>query len=87
MISAGYDVFEATNVRNYILGGRAPNLAMAWMTHKLQGVLDDRLRAGRAVPGAEILRHIAPVHSEGINFRGRFHFPIKTYASRILSAA
>ena len=63
------------------------NLAMAWMTHKLQGVLDHRAETDGAVPGPEILRHIAPVHSEGINFRGRFHFPIKTYASRILSAA
>ena len=63
------------------------NLAMAWMTHKLQGVLDLRAENGRSVPGPEVLRHIAPVHSEGINFRGRFHFPIKTYANRILSAA
>lgn len=62
------------------------NLTMAWMTHKLQGVLDDRANSGRSVPAPEVLRHIAPVHSEGINFRGRFHFPIKTYANRILAA-
>ncbi len=63
------------------------NLAMAWTTHKLQGVLDERAYRGRDVPGPEVLRHIAPVHSEGINFRGRFHFPIKTFAKRIFSAA
>jgi len=63
------------------------NLAMAWTTHKIQGVLDERAHRGRPVPGPEVLRHIAPVHSEGINFRGRLHFPIKTYAKRILSAA
>lgn len=62
------------------------NLAMAWMTHKLQAALDLRADTGRAVPSSAVLRHIAPVHSEGINFRGRFHFPIKTYANRILSS-
>jgi TnpA family transposase len=62
------------------------NLAMAWMTHKLQAVLDARSRVGRPVPSPDVLRHIGPVHSEGINFRGRLHFPIKTYASRILAA-
>ena len=61
------------------------NLAMAWMTHKLQAALDLRADTGRALPSPAVLRHIAPVHSEGINFRGRFHFPIKTYANRILS--
>jgi hypothetical protein len=69
------------------MGVKLSNLAMAWTTHKIQGVLDDRVHRGRPVPGPEILRHIAPVHSEGINFRGRMHFPIKTYAKRILSAA
>tara|TARA_R110002073_G_scaffold146502_1_gene299032 strand:+ start:10259 stop:13153 length:2895 start_codon:yes stop_codon:yes gene_type:complete len=62
------------------------NLVMAWTTHAIQCVLDRRARKGRSLPDSEILRHIAPVHTKGINFRGRFHFPIKTHAQRILAA-
>jgi len=62
------------------------NLVMAWTTHAIQCALDRRTSKGMSLPGSEILRHIAPVHTKGINFRGRFHFPIKTHAKRILAS-
>lgn len=56
----------------------------------IRGVLSAAFRSVVPQAPSSWRRKSAPVfnglHSEGINFRGRFHFPIKTYASRILAA-
>ena len=62
------------------------NLVMAWTTHKLQSELDRRKGRGLKTVPKNVMRHIGPVHFAGINFRGRFNFPIKTYAERVLAA-
>jgi TnpA family transposase len=60
------------------------NLVMAWTAHRMQRVLDQWRSAGIARPDDAILRHIAPVHFGGINFRGVFHFPVGRHANRLL---
>jgi hypothetical protein len=35
----------------------------------------------------EILRHNGPAHFEGVNFRGKFDFPMHQYQERLLSKA
>ena len=59
------------------------NLTMAWVTHRMQKVIDQRGRVGRMLDEAT-LRHIGPVHFELINFRGLYNFPIEEFASRIM---
>jgi TnpA family transposase len=60
------------------------NLVMAWMTHRIQQVLDTWQEAGTRRVEPEVLRHIAPVHFEGINFRGMMQFPMARYRSRLI---
>ena len=61
------------------------NVTMAWMTHHMQRVLDGwRHESGQSVD-REILRHIGPAHFEGVNFRGKFDFPLHQYEERLLS--
>src|SRR5262245_20067693 len=60
------------------------NIVMAWMTHRIQQVLDTWQEAGARRVEPEVLRHIAPVHFEGINFRGMMQFPMARYRSRLI---
>ena len=63
------------------------NVTMAWMTHRMQQVLDRwKQEEGRHVDH-DILRHIGPAHFEGVNFRGKFDFPMHQYQERLLSKA
>ncbi len=39
---------------------------------------------GRARIESELLRHIAPNHSQGINLRGELNFPIARYSQRLI---
>jgi TnpA family transposase len=60
------------------------NLAMSWTTHHMQRVLDAwRRESGRRVDD-EVLKHIGPVHFEGMNFRGTFDFPTHKYLDRLI---
>ena len=60
------------------------NVVMAWMTQRIQQVLDTWQEAGARRVDSEILRHIAPVHFEDINFRGTMQFPMSRYRSRLI---
>jgi len=62
------------------------NIVMAWVTHRLQSVLDRWHTAGHRLSEEEVsaLKHTAPVHFEGINLRGTLDFPIDKCASRLL---
>ena len=60
------------------------NVVMAWMTQRIQQVLDTWHSAGIRRVEPEILRHIAPVHFQGINFRGVMRFPLARYRSRLI---
>jgi TnpA family transposase len=60
------------------------NIVMAWMTQRIQQVLDTWQAAGARRVEAEVLRHIAPVHFQDINFRGLMQFPIARYRSRLI---
>jgi TnpA family transposase len=63
------------------------NITMAWMTHHMQRVLDRWKRDhGRNVE-RHILRHIGPARFEGVNFRGKFEFPVRQYQARLLPKA
>jgi TnpA family transposase len=63
------------------------NITMAWMTHHMQRVLDRWKREdGRSVE-RDILRHIGPARFEGVNFRGKFDFPVNRYQERLLPKA
>jgi len=62
------------------------NVVMAWMTHSMQRVLDAWHHAGTRRVEAEVLRHIAPVHFQGINFRGVMQFPMAQYRNRLILA-
>jgi TnpA family transposase len=62
------------------------NVVMAWMTQRIQYVLDAWHGAGTRRVEPEILRHIAPVHFQGINFRGVMQFPLARYRSRLIPA-
>jgi TnpA family transposase len=63
------------------------NMVMAWMTQRIQQVLDTWHQAGLGRVEPEILRHIAPVHFQDINFRGQMQFPLARYRSRLIAAA
>ena len=60
------------------------NVVMAWMT---QQVLDTWHHTGVRRVEPEILRHIAPVHFQDINFRGQMQFPLARYRGRLIPAA
>lgn len=60
------------------------NLAMAWTTHQMQRILDGWANEGQPPIESEVLRHIAPVHFRGINFRGELHFLIARYGQRLM---
>jgi TnpA family transposase len=60
------------------------NVVMAWMTQRIQQVLDTWQEAGARPVEPEVLRHIAPVHFEDINFRGMMQFPMARYRSRLI---
>ncbi len=62
------------------------NVVMAWMTQRIQHVLDTWHGAGIRRVEPEILRHIAPVHFQDINFRGVMRFPLARYRSRLIPA-
>src|SRR5262249_47295834 len=62
------------------------NVVMAWMTQRIQYVLDAWHGAGTRRVEPEILRHIAPVHFQGINFRGVMQFPLARYRGRLIPA-
>jgi len=50
----------------------------------MQGVLDRWKRdEGRRIE-RDILRHIGPARFEGVNFRGKFDFPLSRYQERLL---
>jgi hypothetical protein len=54
------------------------------MTHHMQRVLDGwRHESGQGID-RDILRHIGPAHFEGVNFRGKFDFPMHLYQERLL---
>jgi TnpA family transposase len=60
------------------------NIVMAWMTQRIQQVLDTWQNAGARRVEPEVLRHIAPVHFQDINFRGIMQFPMARYRSRLI---
>jgi TnpA family transposase len=60
------------------------NITMAWITHRMQAVLDEREKAHQPLDPA-ILRHLGPVHSAHINFRGTFQFPLERFEKRLLT--
>ena len=62
------------------------NVVMAWITQRIQQVLDEWHHAGIRRVEPEILRHIAPVHFQDINFRGVMQFPLARYRGRLMPA-
>jgi Tn3 transposase DDE domain len=60
------------------------NIVMAWMTQHIQRVLDAWQRAGTRHVEGDRLRHIAPVHMQGINLRGVLQFPVARYRNRLI---
>jgi hypothetical protein len=60
------------------------NIVMAWITQRIQQVLDTRQHAGARRVEPEVLRHIAPVHFQDINFRGVMQFPMVRYRGRLI---
>jgi hypothetical protein len=59
------------------------NAVIAYNT-KLHQVLERSREAGRPVPSAEILAHIAPIAFRHINFQGIYRFPLDRYLDRLL---
>jgi Tn3 transposase DDE domain len=60
------------------------NIVMAWMTQNIQRVLDAWQHAGTRRIEGDQLRHIAPVHVQGINLRGVLQFPVTRYRNRLI---
>ena len=60
------------------------NMVMAWMTQRIQQVLDTWQRTGTRCVEPELLRHVAPMHFQNINFRGEMQFPLARYRSRLI---
>jgi len=63
------------------------NIVMAWMTQHIQRVLDAWHHAGTRRVEGDQLRHIAPVHFQGINLRGVLQFPLARYRNRLILEA
>lgn len=59
------------------------NLCLAWTTHRIEGVLEHR----PDLVQPEMLARISPAHTEHINFRGTFTFPIELYRQRLFQEA
>ena len=56
----------------------------AWKTMKMQAILDRwNARRSSAVP-PELIARIAPTHTEGMNLRGVFSFPVEQYTEQLL---
>jgi len=54
---------------------------------QMQSVLDRWSQGrGRVVP-PELIGHVAPTRTEGINLRGVFRFPIERYAEQLLPSS
>lgn len=61
------------------------NITIAWMTLHMQQVINRwKKEEGRHID-PELLRHIGPARSEGVNFRGKLDFPVGQYQDRLLS--
>jgi TnpA family transposase len=60
------------------------NIVMAWITQHIQRVLDAWHHAGTRRVEGDQLRHIAPVHFQGINLRGVLQFPVARYRNRLI---
>jgi hypothetical protein len=60
------------------------NIVMAWMTQRIQQVLDTWQEASARRVEPEVLRHIASAHFQDINFRGLMQFPLARYRSRLI---
>ena len=58
------------------------NAVIAYNTWKLHQMLERSREAGRPVPGAEILAHIAPIAFRHINFQGKSWPPERNELSR-----
>ena len=54
------------------------------MTLHMQQVINRWKKEGRHID-PELLRHIGPARSEGVNFRGKLDFPVRQYQDRLLS--
>ena len=63
------------------------SLVMAGISHRLQQELDGRRASGEQTPTDEELRHISPAQFGIVNFKGRYHFPVKQWASQLMSKA
>ncbi len=63
------------------------NVTMAWITHHMQHILDRWKQENGRTVDRDILRHIGPAHFEGVNFRGKFDFPLRQYQKRLLAKA
>jgi Tn3 transposase DDE domain len=61
-----------------------PNIVMAWMTQNIQRVLDAWHHAGTRRVEGDQLRHMAPVHVQGINLRGVLQLPVARYRNRLI---
>jgi hypothetical protein len=57
---------------------------MGWMTQNIQRVLDARHHAGRRRIEVDLLRHMAPVYVQRINFRGVMQFPVARYRNCLI---
>ena len=60
------------------------NIVMAWMTQHIQRVLDAWQHAGTRRVEGDQLRHMAPVHMQGINLRGVLQLPLARYRNRLI---
>jgi hypothetical protein len=57
---------------------------MGWMTQNIQRVLDAWHHAGTRRIEVDLLRHMAPVYVQRINFRGVVPFPVSRYRNRLI---
>ncbi|HEX4892073.1 MAG TPA: Tn3 family transposase [Hyphomicrobiaceae bacterium] len=60
------------------------NLVMAWTTQQIQAA-SERLAERGVVAPSGVLMHIGPARLWNVNLRGTLHWPIDTYADRILA--
>lgn len=57
---------------------------MGWMTQNIQRVLDAWHHAGTRRIEVDLLRHMAPVYVQRINFCGVVQFPVARYRNRLI---
>lgn len=60
------------------------NLVMAWTTQQIQAASERLAKSGITAPPG-VLMHIGPARLWNVNLRGTLHWPIDTYADRILA--